>query len=121
MRPSLPLPVLLATVGLSGSSFYYQRQSVSTPDQYVSVRHHIAATAMASHFTYGYRQIWWSLYHAGVTVREKVVRRLMAEYHIPVRGARNKRKCTSYQGELTHAPRNLAQGNLHAEAHVSCG
>lgn len=108
--------MLLATVGLSSSSFYYQLKAAAAPDKYASLRKHIAATDKASHFTYGYRRIWWSLRHAGVPVSEKVVRRLMAQDQIPVHGAKNKRKWTSYQSELTPAPPNLVQRNFHAEA-----
>lgn len=115
LRSHLPLAMLLASIGLSSSSFYYQRQAAAAPDKYASLRKHIAATAKASHFTYGYRRIWWSLRHAGVRVSEKVIRRLMAQDQIPVHGARNKRKWTSYQGELTPAPPNLVQRNFHAE------
>jgi len=116
LRSRLPLPMLLATIGLSSSSFYYQRKAAAAPDKYASLRKHIVATAKASHFTYGYRRIWWSLRHAGMTVSEKVVRRLMAEDRIPVHGSKNKRKWTSYRGELTPAPPNLVQRNFHAKA-----
>ena len=42
LRPSLPVPVRLATVGLSSSSFFYQGQATSAPDKYASLRTHIA-------------------------------------------------------------------------------
>ena len=108
--------MLLATIGLSSSSFYYQLKAAAAPDKYANLRKHIAATAKDSYFTYGYRRIWWSLRHAGVTVSEKVVRRLMAQDQIPVHGAKNKRTWTSYQGELTPAPPNLVQRNFHADS-----
>jgi len=116
LRTQLPVAMLLATIGLSSSSFYYQLQAAAAPDKYASLRQYILATAKASQFTYGYRRIWWSLRHAGVTVSEKVVRRLMSEDHIPVHGAKHKRKWTSYQGELSPAPPNLVQRYFHAEA-----
>src|SRR5699024_6011060 len=115
LRHNLPQPVLLANVNLSSSSLYYQRKAMTAPDKYASLRKHIAAAAKASQFTYGYRRIWWSLRHAGVTVSEKVVRRLMTQDYIPVHGSKNKRKPTSSQGELIAAPPNVVQRNFHAK------
>lgn len=115
LRTKLPLPMLLETAGISSSSFYYQLKDAAAPDKYVSLRKHIAATAKASHYTYGYRRIWWSLRHEGIRVSEKVIRRLMNEDHIMVHAPKHKRKWTSYQGEISPAPPNLVQRHFHAD------
>lgn len=114
-RTNFPLPMLLKTIDLSVSSFYYQQQALSRPDQFGAIRRHIHAAAKKGRYTYGYRRIWWELRNHGVIISEKVVRRLMDEEQIEVRMPKQKRRYSSYQGELTPAPPNLVKQNFHAE------
>ncbi|WP_105674242.1 IS3 family transposase [Arthrobacter sp. MYb213] len=114
LRSSYPLPMLLETIGLSTSIFYYQVKAMGRPDPYAHVRDRIHYHAKRSFFTYGYRRIWWTLRHEGLAVSEKVVRRLMHEECIEVRFAARKRRYSSYEGETTPAPENLVRRNFHA-------
>jgi hypothetical protein len=117
--------MLLETVGLSSSSFYYRLKAGAAPDKYASLRKQIAATVKASQFTYGYRRIWWSLRHDGIRVSEKVVRRLMRQDQIVVHAPKSKRKWTSYQGEMSPVCDQLLAGRLSSkilpfQRRVSC-
>lgn len=76
----------------------------------MSLRKQLAATAKASRFTHGPRRIWWSLHHAGMTVSKKVIRRLMAQDHIPMHGS----SMGQLQGKLAPAPPILPQRDFYA-------
>lgn len=115
LRNHLPLPMLLETAGLSTSTFYYQLAAQARLDPLQDVRLRIAEIAEESHFTYGYRRTWWVLRHEGITISEKVVRRLMQEMAIPVRSPRRKIRYSSYAGEITPAPPNIVKRNFHAD------
>ncbi|MGG5171900.1 IS3 family transposase [Pseudarthrobacter sp. J1738] len=114
LRNKLPLRMILNVLKLSASSFYYQRHVAARPDKHAALREAIHAHATESHYTYGYRRIWWALRHDGVKVSEKVVRTIIREDKIPVRYARRKRRYSSYQGETSAAPPNLVKRNFHA-------
>lgn len=116
LRSSFPLPALLEAVGLSSSSYYYQRQAMRAPDKYAHLRQPIHRISRDSLHTYGYRRIWLDLKEEGFHVSEKVVRRLMVEESIEVRRATKKWQYSSYQGEVSPAPDNLVQRHFHAPA-----
>ena len=80
---------------------------------HICVRNCTAIDA-AAHNSYGYRRMWWELRHRGVTVSEKVVRRLMREEGITPRFPQRKWRYSSYQGEIAPAPDNLVKRNFHA-------
>lgn len=107
--------MLLDAVDMTASTFYYQLAACNRPDAHYEVKLRIAEIAEESYYTYGYRRMWWMLHHEGVTVSEKVVRRLMKEMAIPVRCPRRKIRYSSYAGETTPAPPNLVKRNFHAD------
>ena len=71
------------------------------PDKHAAIRSVVHRISSDSHNTYGYRRIWWQLRHLGITISEKVVRRLMREEAITVRFPKRKVKYSSYQGEIS--------------------
>lgn len=115
LRHAYPLLMLLESMGLSTSSYYYQLKTMSKPDPFAHLRQRIHHHAVQGRFTYGYRRIWWALRHEGLIVSEKVVRRLMGEENIAVRIPARKRRYSSYDGEISPAPENLVKRNFHAD------
>ena len=116
LRDRLPLTLLLDALELPASSYYYAAAAARRPDPYSDVRPLIHEIAASSGNTYGSPRVWLALRNRGVTISEKVVRRLMKEERIEVRYARRKRKYSSYVGELTPAVENLVNGNFRADA-----
>lgn len=114
---SLEFPVfmLLEHLGLSSSSYYYQRSVLNGPQPYAELRLRLHEHARRGLYTYGYRRMWWALRHEGIRVSEKVVRRLMVEEAIEVRTSRRKRRYSSYEGEISPAPRNIVKRDFHAD------
>lgn len=116
LRPDFPLPMLLASIGLAQSSFYYHLQQRSRPDKHEHIRDILHAIDAQSDNTYGYRRMWWKLRHRGIIISEKVVRRLMREEGIVPRFPKRKWRYSSYQGEISPAPDNLVNRNFHADS-----
>ena len=116
LKSRLPLALLLDTLGMSPSSYYYALAAARRPDPYADIRLLIREIAAESGNTYGSPRIWLALRRRDVFISEKVVRRLMKEELIEVRYARRKRKYSSYMGEITPAVDNLVNGNFHAES-----
>lgn len=96
--------MLLKYIGMTASTVYYQLNAFAQPAPHKQLKQRIADVARQSSFTYGYRRIWWVLRHDGITIGEKVVRRLMHEMDIAVYPRRKKLRHSSYHGELTPAP-----------------
>lgn len=115
LRDSLPLALLFPVLGLRSSSYYYARFASSRTNKYEQVRTQIHVISQQSGHTYGSPRIWMSLKREGITVSEKVVRRLMREENIEVHYATKRRYTySSYIGEVSPAPGNLVHGNFHA-------
>lgn len=110
-----PLKSLLEGVGLSRSSYYYQRWSMSLGDKYGGLKQRIGELFEQNHRCYGYRRIQGSLAREGIRASDKVIRTLMKEACL-VAQQKRRRKYSSYQGEITPAPENLIERNFHAEA-----
>lgn len=88
---------------------------MSHPDKHANLRQLIRDIAKGSFYTYGYRRIWIELRNLGLTVSEKVVRRLMCEEGVIVRYAKKRLRYSSYEGEISPAPPNLVQRCFHAD------
>lgn len=110
-----PLKSLLKGVGLSRSSYYYQRWTMSLGDKHAGLKQRIGELFEQNHRCYGYRRIHGSLAREGIRVSDKVIRTLMKEACL-VAQQKRRRKYSSYQGEITPAPENLIERNFHAEA-----
>lgn len=63
---------------------------------------------------YGYRRIYCSLKLLGITLSEKMVRRIMTEEKLKVKSLRL-RKYNSYAGEITPAVPNLLKRDFKAD------
>ena len=112
----LPLELLIKTLQIKRSSYYYAKNALQKPDKYAHIRGHIHEIAEENFFTYGSPRIWLVLRTKGIRVSEKVVRRLMKEELIEVRYARRKRRYSSYIGEITPACSNIVNNNFHADS-----
>lgn len=108
--------MLLDALGVSPSSYYYERSALKRPDKYARIRPIIREISDSSNQTYGSPRIWVCLRRRGIYVSEKVVRRLMKEEKIVVHYATRKRRYSSYIGEITPAVENKVGGNFHADS-----
>jgi len=79
LKDKYPLPLLPGKLGLPKSSYYYQEAKRQRQDKYSNIRKKIFALFYENSGRYGYRRIHALLIREGITVSEKVVRRLMAE------------------------------------------
>ena len=108
------LSQLLPTLHLSKSSYYYQESAIKGADKYSSLRLHIIELFNENRRCYGYRRIHALLRREGITISDKVVRRIMREANLVVKVKRRK-KYNSYQGEISPAVPNLIERDFHAE------
>lgn len=115
LKTEHPLKSLLDGLGLSRSSYYYQRSALSLEGKYMALKRYIIELFDLNNRCYSYRRIHSVLAQEGTRVSEKVVRMLMEEAGLVVQQKR-KRKYSSYQGEITPAPENLLERDFHADA-----
>ncbi|MGJ9453076.1 IS3 family transposase [Actinotignum sp. GS-2025c] len=115
LRSTTPLAMVLDTLDLPASSYYYTAKRLERPDKHARLRELIAQIAREGLYTYGYRRIRLALRKLGYVVSEKVIQRLMREEEIPVRYAKARRKYSSYGGEISPAPENLVERDFHAD------
>lgn len=104
---------LLSYFKMAKSSYYYQIAAIRKKDKYIEERKLITDIFINSRETYGYRRIHISLHKKGITLSEKVVRKIMNEEGLKVRKPRRK-KYSSYQGEISPAVPNLINRQFHA-------
>lgn len=115
LRPKYMLKEILPALKMARSSYQYQVESRCRPDRYAAPRGRIAEIFIASRRRYGYRRVHSALRDCGMTVSEKVVCRIMREEGlVSKRGKR--RRYSSYMGELSDAPENIAARDFHADA-----
>ena len=106
LRNQYKLKELLPVLQLSKSSYCYQVQCLKREDKYKKLRDTIKELFVANNERYGYRRIYCLLKRGGITISEKVVRRIMKEEQLLVK-ATKKRKYNSYKGELSPAVKNV--------------
>lgn len=117
LRNEFELKELLALLNIARSSYYYQREAITLPDKYVGLRARIKEVFDEHNGNWGYRRIWGTLRVSKdepLIVSEKVIRRLMHEDELQVVYNRKKKRWSSYQGEISEAPKNLVDRNFHA-------
>ena len=105
---------LLKCLCMAKSSYYYQRAVMKQSDKYVEIRIRIKIIFQENRNCYGYRRIHGELKKIGITVSEKIVRRIMKEEHLTVPTKRMK-KYSSYKGEITPEVDNIINRDFHAE------
>ena len=97
------------------SSFFYHRARLRSPQKYGQVRSAIADFFGANNRCYGYRRIRVALQRMGLSVSEKIIRRIMAEEGLSVLRIR-RRAYSSYKGEISPAVDNVVDRDFHADA-----
>ena len=101
-----PLRAIIDCLKISKSSYEYHRARLGR-DKYARLRAEIVSISEETGHSRGYRPIWAELRRRGVTVSEKVVRRIMREEGLTPAYLRKHRKWSSYKGETSPAPPNL--------------
>ncbi len=114
LRNRYPLPVLLTSLNLPKSSYYYQKACIVQEDKYGIIRTKVIEIFHNNKDCYGYRRVYALLKKDGLSVSEKVVRRLMKEEKL-VPKIKQTRKYSSYKGEISPEVPNLVQRDFHAE------
>ncbi len=114
LREMYRLKELLGCLKMSKSSYRYQAKAVRRPDKYSNLRAKVKEIFSEVNGCYGYRRIHALIKRSGITVSEKVIRRVMKEENLHVVGVK-RRKYNSYMGEISPAAENLLARNFHAE------
>ena len=109
-----PLHQLLKCLCMAKSSYYYQKSVMKQSDKYDELRIQIKIIFQKNRNCYGYRRIHGELKKIGITVSEKIVRRIMKEEDLTVPTKRMK-KYSSYKGEITPEVDNIINRDFHAE------
>ena len=113
MKKDDPLPLLLRKFERSKSSYYYQVNTINSPDKYADLREKVKEAFEENRSCFGYRRIHGAIKNDGTVVSEKIIRRLMREEGLSVRTKR--RKYNSYKGEITPAVPNLVNRDFHSK------
>ncbi|WP_411329293.1 IS3 family transposase [Blautia hansenii] len=114
LKAKYSLPCLLEKLNISKSSYYYQEKVLSQPDKYLSLRIHIKELFAENKNRYGYRRIHALLKREGITISEKIIRRIMKEENLSVK-VKKAAKYNSYAGEVSPAVPNEINRNFFAE------
>ncbi len=109
-----PLTILLKTLKLGKSSYFYQLKAIKRSRKDALLRADIRAIFSESFDTYGYRRIHVKLASRGIKVSEKVVRRIMKEEELVVIHMRRK-TYNSYKGDPSPAVESLLGRDFHAD------
>jgi len=107
------LDLLLKTVRLARSTYYYQLKQLNGVDKDQELKTEIQAIYNDHKGNYGYRRIHLELRNRGYAVNHKKVQRLMKVLDLAAR-IRRKRKYSSYQGEIGKKAGNLIQRQFEA-------
>ena len=114
LRDQYRLKELLEVLCMPKSSYCYQAKTIHGMDKYAQLRTEIRVVFSTVDGRYGYRRIHASLKKTGISVSEKVVRRLMREEKLVVRCVKCK-KYNSYAGEISPEVANIVKRDFHAE------
>ncbi len=114
LRERFHLKELLPILSISKSSYCYCSNAINK-DKYANLRKKICQLFEENDGRYGYRRIHCLLQREGLTVSEKVVRRLMKEEGLIVVFVKKKRY-SSYKGEISPEVPNLLNRDFNADA-----
>ena len=109
-----PLRELTGSLRISKSSYEYCRAKLRAKDGRARLRADIRRIFDGAGGRRGYRYVHNELREEGTVVSEKVVRRLMAEEGCRVAYLKRRRRYSSYRGEISDAPPNLADRRFRA-------
>ena len=115
LRNQYKLRDLLTSFGLSKSSYFCQKESLSKPDKYIALKQLIKSVFLENRKCYGYRRIHTILKRTGVVASEKVINRIMKSESLFVYVPKA-RKYSSYQGEISPEVPNVLNRIFHADA-----
>ena len=105
---------LLPVVGIARSAYHYQLAAMKRPDRDTPLLELVREAFENSRRRYGYKRIHLELKSMGISVSAKRVMRLMTKNGLkPL--FKSAKRYSSYKGELTKAPKNLANRDFHAE------
>jgi len=112
LRHQHQLGDLLWAAGLSASTFYYQRKSLSAPDPDAAAKASVQRVFAEHRGRYGYRRVTAQLRREGVPINHKVVLRLMQAMGLksPVR----QKKFHSFRGVSHETTPNVLQRRFDA-------
>lgn len=114
LKSKYSLPILCAKLGLSKSSYYYQKAALRRQDKYHDLRQKVRKLFHDNWDAFGYRRIHILLKKENITISEKVIRRIMHQECLVVK-QKHKRKYNSYKGEITPAVENIVNRDFHAD------
>lgn len=95
---------------MAKSSYEYARGACAKgeTEERAAARQDAVDTFKASNGTYGHRRVLAALKAGGSkNVGEWTVRAIMGEERLVARTAKRRRRCSSYEGEISQAPDNL--------------
>ena len=113
LREKYPLKELLEILNMAKSSYCYQAIAINT-DKYAELKAKVKDIFKESSSRYGYRRIHSVIRTAGMTVSEKVIRRIMKEENLVVPYIKQ-RKYNSYKGEISPEVGNIINRDFHAD------
>ncbi len=114
LKTKYSLPKLLEKLCISRSSYYYQESAIHAADKYAELRCLIVKLFHDNRDSFGYRKIHMLLKNQGITLSEKVIRRIMKDENLIPKYPR-RRKYNSYKGEITPPVENVINRNFHAD------
>jgi len=113
LKEKYSLKELLGILNMAKSSYFYQEIAINT-DKYAELRIKARDIFKESSSRYGYRRIHSLIRTAGMTVSEKVIRRIMKEEKLIVPYIKQ-RKYNSYKGEISPEVENIIDRDFHAD------
>lgn len=105
---------LLLCLNMARSSYFYHKKKALLGDKYADLRGKIKDIFDLNYQSYGYRRIYGALKSEGITVSEKVIRRLMQEEGLNVISVK-KKKYSSYKGEISPEVDNIINRDFHSD------
>ena len=102
------------SVDICRSSYYYQENVIHAADKYAEIRNLIVKLFHDNRDVFGYRKIHMLLKNQGITLSEKVIRRIMKDENLIIK-KRRRRKYNSYKGEITPPVENIVNRDFHAD------
>ena len=111
LKNDYSLIMLLQSLDLARSTYFYNKSRLNACDKYAEVRIKITKLFNENYQCYGYRRIVGALKKQHIVISEKVIRRLMVEENLKATVTRRK-GFNAYSGEFNPAPENLLNRNF---------
>lgn len=99
LRNVFSLSELLCELGLSRSTYYYERRALARGDRLAWLRPLVTSVFAQSHGIFGSERVWARIRELGIIVSEKVVRKVMRECGLIAKTSAKGRRYSSYEGE----------------------